>query len=103
MTANITAKTRKEVYRRDGYVCALCGNHDTLQIHHVIPRGQGGSDFPENLITLCSKCHAQAHGIDVYPGIITAEDIEQACVEYLADMYTEVDENGKTAPWYPFK
>lgn len=64
VSADISKERRKEVYARDGYVCALCGSHQYLQIHHVIPRSQGGSDFPENLITLCSKCHGQAHGVD---------------------------------------
>ena len=95
VSANIPNSTRKAVYRRDGWQCALCGCHDTLQIHHVVPRGEGGSDFPENLITLCSKCHAQAHGIDVYPGVCTQEDVEQACIEYVADYYA--------GEWYPYK
>ncbi len=107
MNANIPNSTRKAVYRRDGYLCALCGSGQYLQIHHVIPRGEGGSDFPENLITLCSKCHAQAHGIDVYAtgedGYPTQADVIQACVEYMADMYTEVDPDGTTHAWYPFK
>lgn len=103
ISANISRKVRFEVYRRDGFQCALCGCHDTLQIHHAIPRGHGGSDFPDNLITLCSKCHAQAHGTDVYGGVVTQEDVEQACVEYLSDMYTGVDEDGDNVSWYPFK
>ncbi len=103
VSANIPVSTRKAVYRRDGWQCALCGCHDTLQIHHAVPRGEGGSDFPENLITLCSKCHAQAHGIDVYPGVITQEEVETAIVEYLSDLYTTVGPDGKTETWYPFK
>lgn len=103
VSANIPNSTRKQVYARDGYVCALCGCHDTLQIHHAIPRKDGGSDFPDNLITLCSKCHAQVHGIDVYPGVMTREDVEQAVVEYLSDMYTTVGPDGQNESWYPFK
>ncbi len=102
-SANISRKTRFEVYERDGFQCALCGCRDGLQIHHAVPRRVGGSDFAENLITLCSKCHAQAHGIDCYPGVVDQEDVEQACMEYLADMYTEVMEDGTTSTWYPFK
>ena len=93
--ANIPASTRKAVYARDGYLCALCGSVQYLQVHHVIPRSQGGSDFPENLITLCSKCHGQAHGIDCIPGLIDQSSVNQACLEYVADLY---------APdWYPYK
>ena len=99
VSANIPTSTRKAVYRRDGYRCILCDSAQYIQIHHVVPRSEGGSDFPENLVTLCSRCHGQAHGIDVVPGIADPDTVEQACVEYLADMYT-TDDNGA---WYPFK
>ena len=52
MTAGITKEMRREVYRRDGWRCALCDSTDGIQIHHVKPRGKGGADHPMNLITL---------------------------------------------------
>ena len=95
MTANIDNKTRKSIYARDGYRCALCDCTQYIQIHHVIPRGQGGSNHEHNLITLCSWCHAQAHGHDVAESGVSAEEMQQYCVEYLADYY---------APdWNPWK
>jgi len=43
--------------------CELCGKADMgLQVHHVVSRGSGGPDMPENLITLCASCHTLAHG-----------------------------------------
>ena len=62
ISANIPTSTRKAIYRRDGYRCALCDSTQYLQIHHIIPRGKGGNNEPDNLITLCSKCHGAAHG-----------------------------------------
>jgi len=95
MTANIDNTTRKTVYARDGYRCALCDNTRYLQIHHAIPRGKGGTNSIHNLICLCSRCHAQCHGIDLDDTEITQEDMEQYCIEYLADFY---------APdWNPWK
>lgn len=96
MNANIPNSVRKMIYRRDGYRCALCDSTRYLQIHHVIPRGEGGSDYPENLITLCSVCHGQAHGINMYghPDF-DPEHVELACVEYVSDLYA--------GEWYPFK
>jgi len=94
--AGLTKARRREVYRRDGWRCALCDSTDGIQIHHVIPRGEGGSDFPENLITLCWRCHSLAHGRPVLDNGFTEEDVEQACVEYVSDLYAE---DG----WYPFK
>ena len=40
--ANIPAATRRAVYRRDGYRCALCDDVRGLQIHHDMPRSVGG-------------------------------------------------------------
>jgi len=51
------------VLSRDGYKCQ-CGQKgcaSTLEVHHIKYRSQGGSDAPENLITLCSKHHKALH------------------------------------------
>ena len=103
MTANISKETRREVYRRDGFRCALCDSQDGLQIHHIKPRGKGGADHPMNLITLCWRCHNAAHGgmmVTDYPGATmegVMEDIELACIEHVADYYAEQGEI-----WYPW-
>ena len=96
ISANIDRETRKAVYKRDGYACALCSSTRYLQIHHVIPRGKGGkADDPQNMITLCNVCHMQAHGDNLKGMPFTQADVEQACVEYVADIY---------APnWYPWR
>lgn len=84
----LTNAQRKAIYRRDGFMCALCGSGRYLQIHHYIHRGQGGSNSPHNLITLCSDCHALAHGLNLhdFPDM-TQEYVEQCILEYLADYY----------------
>lgn len=88
MSANISNATRKRIYRREGYMCALCGSTKYLQIHHAIPRGEGGTSYDHNLICLCSDCHAMAHGINLRDWVdVTQEDINQAITEYLADFY----------------
>lgn len=89
MTANIDKKLRNKVYRRDGYRCALCDSTRYIQIHHVIPRGKGGPNTEHNLVTLCSDCHALAHGMDLRGWGAKKEDVEQAVVECLADLYAE--------------
>lgn len=92
MSANLDKKTRRSVYRRDGWRCALCDATTGLQIHHIIPRSKGGTDLRGNLITLCWKCHAVAHGTRMpeYPEHIDRDWIEQACIEYISDYYAEV-------------
>ncbi len=41
--------------------CAACGATDDLQHHHLVTRGEAGSDDERNLITLCGSCHAKLH------------------------------------------
>ena len=95
ISANIDRQTRKLVYERDHYRCALCDSPKYLQVHHAIPRSQGGHRTSmHNLITLCSQCHANAHG-DLLPEDFTKEGTELAIVCYLADYY---------APdWWPWR
>lgn len=57
---------REEVRNRDDSECRFCGITDDehreehgkgLDVHHVIPRKDGGTDAPQNLATLCRSCH----------------------------------------------
>ncbi len=97
ISASIDRNTRKAVYRRDHYRCALCDSPKNIQIHHVIPRSHGGAlNSEDNLITLCQHCHMLAHGqAPTNEYWASPEEIAQACVEYVADYY---------APgWWPWK
>lgn len=89
ISANIKNSTRKAVYRRDGYRCAICDSTKYIQIHHCIPRSEGGGNFIHNLITLCSNCHALAHGTKLDDTPFEREDMELAICEYLQDMYLD--------------
>ena len=89
ITAGTNNKTRRRVYRRDGFRCALCDSTRYIQIHHVVPRGKGGPQTEQNMITLCADCHALAHGTDLRGLGASREDVEQAIVEYMADRYAE--------------
>lgn len=87
ISANVSRSTRRAVYRRDGYACAICDSTRYLQIHHAVARSNGGNNREDNLITLCDKCHALAHGLKLDDSDMTQGDMEFACVEYLADLY----------------
>jgi len=52
---------RHEVLRRDGWRCQSCGTMFNLEVHHKRFRSHGGPDSEENLITLCTQCHARIH------------------------------------------
>lgn len=50
-------KLRKQIIERDGSACSRCGNYLDLIVHHIVPFRDGGGNEPENLITLCRRCH----------------------------------------------
>jgi 5-methylcytosine-specific restriction endonuclease McrA len=52
---------KQQVLRRDGWRCQPCGTMSNLEVHHKQFLSQSGDDSEENLITLCSTCHASAH------------------------------------------
>lgn len=60
----LSEELERAVWQRDGYRCQECGvavvveNGCMPQTHHIKPRSAGGTDDPENLITLCLLCHA---------------------------------------------
>ena len=59
---------REYVLYRDGHECRLCGGkrkNPVLEVHHKIRRIDGGSDRPDNLITLCSTCHYLLHNGEI--------------------------------------
>jgi ATP-dependent DNA helicase RecQ len=52
---------RQQVLRRDGWRCQSCGTMSNLEVHHKEFRSHSGHDSEENLITMCTACHAAAH------------------------------------------
>jgi len=48
-----------KVIERDGFRCQRpgCSNRTALTGSHVKSRGRGGSEEPENILTLCMVCH----------------------------------------------
>src|SRR5216684_8032999 len=51
---------RQEVLARAGWRCQACGVRRRLDVHHVVKRSQGGSDFDlDHLVALCRWCHNQ--------------------------------------------
>lgn len=59
----IPPSTRRDVLARDRYRCQApgCRNTRFLEVHHLQSRANGGNNKPENLITLCSRCHQLWH------------------------------------------
>jgi len=62
-TTTIAPRVRREVMARDRHRCRApgCGRTRFLEVHHIVPRQRGGSNRPENLVTLCGACHRLWH------------------------------------------
>jgi 5-methylcytosine-specific restriction endonuclease McrA len=52
---------RQQILRRDGWRCQSWGTMSNLEVHHKEFRSHSGANSEENLITLCTACHARAH------------------------------------------
>jgi 5-methylcytosine-specific restriction endonuclease McrA len=51
---------RDQVLARASWRCQACGVRRRLDVHHVVKRSQGGSDFDlDLLVALCRWCHDQ--------------------------------------------
>jgi 5-methylcytosine-specific restriction endonuclease McrA len=52
---------RRQILHRDNWRCQSCGTMSNLEVHHMKFRSHSGADSEENLITLCTACHAKKH------------------------------------------
>ena len=65
----ISADQRLRILERDGYTCQVCGlgagdpdpanpaRKVRLQVDHIVPRSEGGSNEDDNLRALCNVCN----------------------------------------------
>jgi RNA-directed DNA polymerase len=64
VTCGLTLSKQKLAMRQKGQ-CPECGeslfNEEELQIHHRLPRSQGGKDTYSNLVLVHVFCHQQIH------------------------------------------
>ena len=60
--------------------CQHCNQDIVVDVHHIEPRSQGGSDEIDNLIGLCRKDHNKAHA-----GEITKEEMKKDIAPYLTN------------------
>ena len=60
------------VLERDGR-CLACGlylDEWTVNPHHIITKGAGGDDSPENGVALCQECHVAVHNGQITPATL---------------------------------
>jgi hypothetical protein len=58
---SLSTKQRFDILKRDNFRCQYCGrtsDHARLEVDHIHPKSEGGSDDPGNLITACWECNS---------------------------------------------
>lgn len=63
-------------------MCAVCNRPHGVQVHHIKPRGEGGSDDISNGIPLCPNCHDETHA-QFAPGRTTRRYTEHELRKHL--------------------
>jgi len=55
--------TKREILRRDNYICQYCGQRVSyLTVDHIIPRRLGGQHAWNNLVAACPSCNHRKGG-----------------------------------------
>lgn len=88
----VSTRTRFEIFKRDEFTCAYCGQTPPaviLHVDHIVPVSKGGDASLLNLITACSKCNMGKSNIplDVVPASIEemhvdARERHEQLIEY---------------------
>src|SRR5687767_10571746 len=75
----ISRRLRFVVFERDGFACRYCGGRAPearLELDHIVPVAEGGTDDRGNLVTSCSTCNSGKAAMPlalVPPGLEDAE------------------------------
>ena len=67
LSGYISGTIRYEILKRAKFRCELCGisaDKKALEVDHIIPRNNGGSDDESNLQALCYSCNAMKRDRD---------------------------------------
>ena len=75
---DMSKRTTMKILRRMKLPCFTCGwYHEGVvgDVHHIIPRKNGGNDENSNLTYICPNCHRLVHSDIIKPSeLITIED-----------------------------
>lgn len=72
----VSVRTRFEIFKRDKFTCRYCGLASpdvVLEVDHIVPKCEGGSDDSINLTTSCWTCNHGKAGVPL-DSTLTGED-----------------------------
>lgn len=84
---SLSKRVRFDVFKRDSFTCRYCGKRPPdvmLEVDHIIPRCEGGSDDPSNLTTACLACNRGKAGVPL--GELAPAVDEMAILEGVQEM-----------------
>jgi len=78
-----------------GRHCCICHRFRPirLQVHHILPVSEDGTDDPDNLIALCQTCHSDVHTKVPFTRRFTTQELKQH-----RDQVIKLVSNGKLVP-----
>ena len=80
---DIPKKVKDLVWERDGQRCIICGSRYAFPNSHFIRRSQGGLGIPENIVSMCNRCHM------MYDQGSDRRAIEAFTENYLKNLYPD--------------
>jgi len=80
-------QTKLEAKRRAHFSCVIC-HQAFVEIHHIVPQAEGGSDDLENAAPLCARCH----------DLFGANPDKRKQLREMKDLWWELCENNRTNP-----
>lgn len=69
--------------------CRVCGKPAPNELHHLIPRSQGGSDTESNMVPMCHDDHMAVEARKPGPGTKLAKSLTDDEYAYVIDVYGE--------------
>lgn len=81
----LSVRTRFEIFKRDDFTCRYCARKSpevVLEVDHVVPVCDGGTDDPMNLVTACWECNSGKGGVSLN-AVLTGEDPHDRAIEIL--------------------
>jgi len=85
MSRNIGPKKRFEVFQRDNFTCCYCGRKTpqvVLEVDHMIPVSEDGTDDLHNLVTSCWECN-RGKGASLIESVAGGSDLHEKAVVML--------------------
>jgi len=91
----LSKRTSFEVFKRDGFSCQYCGAHPPevlLEVDHITPVTEGGTNDEANLATSCFDCNRgkAAVSLSVVPKSLAEKGAETAEREAQLTGYREI-------------